>query len=292
MAEHLRDLWDFEDAAASEKRFDEYLATVPASDAQERALVLTQKARTYGLRRQFDRARDILGQSHALLKTEDRKGQGWYEIEFGRVENSAGNPNQAREHFLKSLEIAEAENLEFLAIDAVHMLGIVDKGEASLEWNKKAIHMAEHAKDERARGWLGSLLNNTGWTYYDLGDFDKAMELFEKAVEFRKESGKQPNLRIACYCVAKCHRAMGHLEIALQQQLGLEQEALMAGDEPGYTFEEIGECLLALGRTEEARPYFARAFEILSKDEWLTSTEPERVERLRKLSSPLGAQKS
>jgi len=38
-----------------------------------------------------------------------------------------------------------------------------------------------------------------------------------------------------------------------------------------------------LGREEEARPYFARAWSVLSQNVWLVETEPERLERLHTL---------
>jgi len=42
--------------------------------------------------------------------------------------------------------------------------------------------------------------------------------------------------------------------------------------------------LLLLNRAEEARPYFAKAHEVLLQDEWLRDKEPERLARLRGLS--------
>ena len=47
--------------------------------------------------------------------------------------------------------------------------------------------------------------------------------------------------------------------------------------------EEIAECLLALGRADEAQPYFAKAHEALSKDAGLVDNEPKRIERLAEL---------
>ena len=74
----------------------------------------------------------------------------------------------------------------------------------------------------------------------------------------------------------KTYRAMGRFEeaLALQQKLSTD----------GFVNEEIAECLLALKRPEEAKSYFARAYELLSKDKWLAAEEPKRVERLRDLS--------
>jgi hypothetical protein len=49
--------------------------------------------------------------------------------------------------------------------------------------------------------------------------------------------------------------------------------------------EELGECLLALGRADEARRYFALAYEKLSADSWLVQNESARLERLRALGT-------
>ena len=66
--------------------------------------------------------------------------------------------------------------------------------------------------------------------------------------------------------------------------MNLKAEFDAIGGSDGYVEEEIGECLLLLKREEEARPYFAKAYELLSKDEWLVDNEPERVKRLKEMS--------
>ena len=53
--------------------------------------------------------------------------------------------------------------------------------------------------------------------------------------------------------------------------------------ESGFVAEEMGECLRDLGRSEEARPYFARAAGLLGADAWLAEHEPDRIARLRRL---------
>jgi hypothetical protein len=45
----------------------------------------------------------------------------------------------------------------------------------------------------------------------------------------------------------------------------------------------MGECLLALGRADEARPHFARAYELLSQDEWFPADEKQRLARMKEL---------
>ncbi|MFC2092323.1 hypothetical protein ACFLSV_00345 [Bacteroidota bacterium] len=48
-------------------------------------------------------------------------------------------------------------------------------------------------------------------------------------------------------------------------------------------YEEIGECLLLLGRNEDSKEYFKKAYELLSKDDWFVSNEKERLERMKNL---------
>jgi hypothetical protein len=65
----------------------------------------------------------------------------------------------------------------------------------------------------------------------------------------------------------------------------LKQEFEALGEKDGYVFEEIGECLFALGRAQEACPFFAEAYEILSMDPSLAGQEPERLARLKSLAA-------
>ena len=44
-------------------------------------------------------------------------------------------------------------------------------------------------------------------------------------------------------------------------------------------------AVLALGRADEARPYFAQAYALLSQDEWLMDNEAARVARLKELGA-------
>lgn len=275
----VRALWDFDDPKASEERFDKLISQLEGQDSL-RAEALTQRARAQGLQRRFEDARATLEEAKELLKPEYARARISYFLELGRVENSSGNKQAARPHFLRALEIAESvEGEEFLAVDAAHMMAIVEEGDKALEWNERAISMAESAADAKARNWLGSLYNNTGWTYYEMGEYGHALELFQKALEFRKGQGKPKLILIAEYCVGKCFRALGRVDEALEIQLRLEKEDA----QDGFVDEEIAECLL-LKQDPRAPAYFKKAYEQLSRDEWLMNAEPERVNRLKQLA--------
>lgn len=231
----IDELWDWQNPGESEKRFRALIAEAK-----------TQLARSLGLQKKFEEAHRVLDEVADVSEVRVR-----YLLERGRTFNSSEQPEKARPLFVEALELAKNDTH---AVDAAHMLGILD----GLEWNLKAIALAESSPDPRAKKWLGSLYNNTGWSYHDAGDFPKALELFEKALAAMT---KEPYIRIGKWTVARCYRSLGRVEEALAMQRAiLEQDP---GD--GYIHEEIGECLKALGRAAEAEPFLVKAKEILSK---------------------------
>ena len=278
-------LWDYNDPAGTEKKFRELLPKAEKGKDKEYYIeLLTQLARTQSLQRKFTEAHEILDVVMKLLKPEHIVPRIRFMLERGRTYNSSKVYDKARELFLASYMQADKYEEDNLAIDAVHMLGIVDKGDESLKWNELAIQMAEDTEDEKARGWLGSLYNNTGWTYHDMGEYDKALELFERNVVWRTERESGMQLYIAKWSVARCLRSLGRIEESLEMQLALRgKDSEMYSCEDGYNSEEIAECLHALGRADEAKPYFKRAYEQLSKDIWVQENDKEKLERLKSL---------
>jgi tetratricopeptide (TPR) repeat protein len=253
----LDKLWDYSDAAASEKRFRE-LPVTPE--------ILTQIARAQGLQGKFAEAHQTLDSVATNTPTVEVR----YLLERGRVFNSSGKPNEARPLFLAAWNKAQAAKLDDYAVDAAHMLGILDGN----EWNLKALVLAEKSPDPKAQAWVGSLLNNIGWAHYDKGEYREALAAFERDVKWFDERKKTEPARIARYSAGKTVRALGRYEEALQLQKSLKPD--------GYVHEEIAECLLALGR--DARAEFALAYAELNRDEWFRQNEPKRLERLRQQS--------
>jgi tetratricopeptide (TPR) repeat protein len=207
-----------------------------------------------------------------------------YLLERGRTLNSSGKRDEARPLFEEAWELARQSGLDGFAVDAAHMVAIVTSPDESLRWNEIGLDLARESEDPRARRWRGSLLNNLGWTRHDGGDFARALSLFEEALAARREEGTVRQVEIARWCVARCLRSLGRIDEALaaQRSLAADMEARGA-DEDGYVSEELGECLLSLGRPDEARPYFARAYRALGADPWLAEKEPARIARWKDL---------
>lgn len=275
-------LWDYSNPAQTETKFREILPQFP--DGNERLELLTQIARAQGLQRKFDDAHTTLNEVEGQLLVDSSRARVRYLLERGRVLNSSKHPEEARPFFDQAMKMAQELGEDFYAVDAVHMLAIVADPASSLDWNLRAIHLAESSADEKARGWLGSLYNNTGWSYHDMGDYESALKIFEKAESYFGEVRREDRLRIAKWTVARCLRSMNRVEEALSKQLALKAEFDSIGGSDGYVDEEIGECLLVLNRGNEAKLYFAKAYELLSQDEWMMANEPERMKRMKELS--------
>lgn len=277
-------LWNYNDPAGTEQKFRALLTQAEAGDDRSyHTQLLTQLARTLGLQRRFDEAHQVLDTVEPLLTDDLETARIRYLLERGRAFNSSKHPEQAHPLFLEAWERAKAAKEDSYAVDAAHMLGIVEKGEASLDWNMQAIAYAEGSTSPRARNWLGSLYNNTGWTYHDMGEYEKALDLFERAVILRQQQGNAETIRIARWCVARCLRSLGRNEKALEIQLTLLKEGEETGTPDAYTQEELGELYLIAGNAEKARPHFATAYAALSQDPWLVENEPERIARLKEL---------
>lgn len=283
--ENIDSLWDFSDPAESELRFRALLAkaTLP-EHASEHVIILTQIARAQGLQRRFDEAHEVLNHAESMLSKEISVPRIRLSLERGRIYNSSGKAEESQSCFLKALEEAEKDREEYFAVDAAHMLGIVTEPSEQLEWNLRAMEVAESTTDARAKKWLGPLYNNIGWTYHDVEEFDRALEMLEKALGWYERNGTDRQIRIGKWSVARVFRSVGRTEEALQMQQGLIVEWGAAGESDGYVFEELAECMLLLGNNEEARLNFGLAYAELSKDEWLVANEVNRLERLKSLS--------
>jgi tetratricopeptide (TPR) repeat protein len=279
-------LWDYSDPAGTEAKFRDLLPMAEASAGRSyHAELLTQVARAQGLQMKFKVAHGTLDDVEAILTDEMTIPRIRCLLERGRVHNSANEQDKAKPLFLEAWELALAHKEDYYALDAAHMMAIAEPPEKQLEWAGMAMEIAEKTTDERARKWLGPLYNNTGWTYHDLGRYEEALEMFERSLAYRQEVGDEAGARIARWTIGRAYRSLGRIDDALEMQRRLEREIDEQGLETdGYVYEEIAECLLLLGRDDEARPYFKRAHAMLSQDPWLVENEAARLQRLKELA--------
>lgn len=246
--------------------------------------MLSQLARTYSLRGEYDTANEYLDDAAEAVINKSSRGWVYYLLERGRTSRSSGDLRQARSSFNDAFMIAQRIQNDYLSVDAAHMMGVVEPLAKQHQWHVIALEIAEQSASQRARGWLGTLYNNMGWTYFDQGEYVSALTVFEKGVEFRRQQGEQRREQIAQWAVARTLRALGRLPeaLAIQEKL-LRQREAQGQVADGYVVEEIAEIYLLQGN-KAAPTYFRRAYRLLITDAYLVEHETERLERLKALS--------
>lgn len=283
--ENFDKLWDYGNPAETEIKFTDILNTFAEDKASSyRLQLLTQIGRTLSLQRRFDEAHATLDEVGGLLKEEQGVEHIRYFLERGRTFNSSGDKRNAEICFRTALDIAQKLNEDFYAIDAIHMLAIIAAPTEALTLNAEAILMAENSTQERAKRWLGSLYNNLGWGYFDVGDYEKALSIFLRALKWREDKQQTNEVFIAKWCVARALRALNRNDDAIKVQLGLFEEAVATGKTDGYVHEELGELFLLKNDKLKSTFHFEKAYEFLSTDPYLAQNERERLDRMKKLT--------
>jgi tetratricopeptide (TPR) repeat protein len=221
MADRLRPLWDFDDLDSSERRFREQLDREPT--AAGRAEVFTQLARVAGLRGDFAASARLLDEAEPLAGPAPAANIR-LELERGRMYRSSGDVEAAYPLFQSAFRRAIEADDRYLAGDAAHMCAIAtDDRKLQEEWVRRGI-------DEGDPYWVGPLLNNLGWSYFEDGEYARALELFEGSLGARERDPENQ----AAIAWAQC---------------------------------AIGQTLRILGRAGEAVPILERAAKILPGDE-------------------------
>lgn len=273
--------WEYGDPAASEARFR---AALPRASNDERLELLTQIARTHSLRREFAEAHAVLDEVESQLAAAGPAPRVRYLLERGRSFNSAGERARAALLFREAWHRAITAHLEGLAVDAAHMLAIVEPGESG-PWTERGLALARASKDAKAAALLPALLNNHAWNLHDAGRHEEALVTFREAEAAWHATGRQPQGRIATWAVGRALRSLGRHEEALRLQQQLERAWADAGSADAYVYEEIAENFEALGRRREASAWFRRAADELGRDARFAQDQPARWQRINALAA-------
>lgn len=210
----LAALWDFSQPDVSEERFRAALETATGDDA---LILHTQIARTYVLRKDFGRARELLNEVQPKVEDAGPEARARYWLELGRTHASHQHPADtqtaeakqlARDAYARALQIAEHAHLDGLAIDVVHMFAFVDTAPADqLKWGQEALAMVEASDQAQTKRWEPSVRSNIGEALYDLGRYDEALEQFQRASELFEQGTNDRSIRDGHWHVARALRA-------------------------------------------------------------------------------------
>jgi tetratricopeptide (TPR) repeat protein len=281
MEDRLRRLWDFNDLDSTEERFRSELTQETSEDG--RAEVLTQLARIEGLRGKFDEGERLIEQADARAGS-NGVARARIELERGRLRRSSGRVETSFPLFESAFAIALDAHEYFIAADAAHMAALAAPSRDDfVAWTKHGIELAE--AQETASYWLGPLLNNLGWEYFEAGELDSALDAFERGIRAREGDPENAEaIALAQYAVGKTLRSLGRPEeaVPLLEQAVAWTESVSAPD--GWLHEELAEEYAALGRSAEARTHAQVALDLLPSADPTFESETGRAERLRRLA--------
>ena len=118
-------LWNFQDPKQTREKFQSFLKENELSESETLQLS-SQIARTHSLSGEFEEA-------HSVLDKIEKKVSAYplahirYFLERGRTFNSENKKAEAKGNFIKAWELSLERNVDPLAIDAAHMMGIAEK---------------------------------------------------------------------------------------------------------------------------------------------------------------------
>jgi tetratricopeptide (TPR) repeat protein len=199
--------------------------------------------------------------------------------------------------FTQMYDYAVEHQLHERAIDAANMMSIVGARESRAEWALKGIKAAEEGG---LRDWLAPLWNNLGWTYDDMGKYDKSLEALMEARRYHYIKGNERSMLIADWSVAHAYRMTGQLDSALTwaqraslwaRDLYTEDRSPESAEWVGWCYKEIGEAALARGNKDRALAGFRSAriyFEQAHMREWDEKGYNELLSKIEKLTANEG----
>lgn len=278
--------WNYGAPEDTRKTFRQMLDEAGSEAPLAWALELkTQIARTHSLVGEFDEAHKVLDAMEPAITSDMPRVRVRYLLELGRTFNSSGDKDKARPLFVDAWEASQTSGEEFLAVDAAHMVAIAaSDGSEANKWNLIGLEHARQSSDERARGWVGSLTNNMGWTAFDAGKLAEALALFEESRDHFLGRELPARAGIARWSIARVKREQGAVDEALAMQLEIRDENETAGEPDGFCYEELGELYLLKDDLETASENFAHAHALLSLDTWFVENEAARLARIETLS--------
>lgn len=290
----LDSLWNPQDPAGSEARLRSLLDDAQALTGRDQGYRIELHAfigRAGAQQGRFAEARASLKCAEELLGPEATyrvSAKIRWLLEAGRLEIAMKTPSQARALFSEAWTLAINSGEDSFAVEIAQLMATIEPQKAQREWIVRAIEIAESSPSQKTKRWLGSLYTALGWRAYDLRQFEKALEIFQKALRHLNVNGTDREIFVARWSTGKILRTLGKTEEALAIQNALLAELGIGGARDGRLYEEIAECLHALKRAPEAQLYFDLAYRELSGDEWVTDNQPLRLKRMKDLGKVKG----
>jgi CHAT domain-containing protein len=229
---------------------------------------LTQGS-SLGYLERFPEATAALLEAQSLASSVEPQLLGETMLRQGTLASLQWDLRNAQSLYRSSLQFAREHHDPFLEASALGSLGVVaarmERHDESIDWNKQALQL------DQSQGWLGLTAKaegNIGWSYYELGDFDNSLELYERAEKDAIRAGLHHERVLWLTSAGTAHYALEDYDAAERESreaLGLARRL----DSPA----DVIECLQNLaavtmqkGQYESARNQLREVADFAKKD--------------------------
>ena len=130
----------------------------------------------------FDKATKSLADAKALARSSHPELLGYVALREGTLADFEGSPETASTMYRVALQAAREQRDLYLEASALGSLGLIETEQghydASVDWNREALRVSQ---DSGAKGLAAKIQLNTGWSYFELGDYRNALGMFRDA---------------------------------------------------------------------------------------------------------------
>ncbi len=170
---------------------------------------LSQIARVFMMQGKKDEGRQWLDKASAIASESDPMGWSRFIGVRGRYQWRENDLQGARETFEHMYSFCSDNNLWSRAVDAANMNAIVaDTPEDQIAWSRRGIEIAEKAEVD---SWLGPLWNNLAATYFDIHQYDEALDCYLKARGYHWQHSDERSKLMADYQIGMTLRMLGKM---------------------------------------------------------------------------------
>ncbi|HET7107510.1 MAG TPA: CHAT domain-containing protein [Candidatus Acidoferrum sp.] len=206
-----------------------------------------------------------LAEAEKLARANHPELLGYVALRQGTLSDYQSDLNGASAQYHAALNAARDVKDSYLGASALGSLGLLETEQAhydsAVDWNREGLQVAESAG---AKSLAAKIRLNTGWNYFELGDYEMALKLFEQADAAAGTAGLlkdqaicRTNTGAVDYYLRNYSEAEANSLQALQLARNLDEKRLVT-----ESLNTLSSVAIAGGRLDAAESYNREALEL------------------------------
>jgi CHAT domain-containing protein len=214
---------------------------------------------------QFTEAEKFLTEGEALARANHTDLLGEVALRKGTLAFWRDENTKAESAYHKTLQIAREQKDSYLEAAALGSLGAIatkqEHYDESIDWDSQALRVSQSIG---AQSSVAKILVNMGWSYFELGDYERSRSLFQQAEESSGKAGLvsdqlicRTNVGAVDYYLHHYAAATTESNLALELARKLDEKALIT-----ESLNNLSNVALENGNADLAEKYNNEALEL------------------------------